>query len=217
MKKRRFQDEPLDALREADPIDSELLPVASEDPRAQALFDKITSQPVEEEAPKSVKSPRGWRLQPAWVAAAATAVITGVIGTVAIFGDGSPPDTSGGIASTGALPTGVVPTAGMCVEFYDLQTLTNRDFAFDGVVVGIERDEVTFAVNEWFRGDPETQVTLTATGLTGDSITPGSEDLTLVDGERYLVAGSGVFVWSCGFTQPYDSAIAADWGAVFGN
>ena len=40
-------------------------------------------------------------------------------------------------------------------------------------------------------------------------------DVTLVEGERFIVAGSGSFAWSCGFTQAYDPAVAADWAGVF--
>jgi hypothetical protein len=29
-----------------------------------------------------------------------------------------------------------------------------------------------------------------------------------------LVAGDGSFAWSCGFTQPYDASVAADWKAA---
>lgn len=29
-------------------------------------------------------------------------------------------------------------------------------------------------------------------------------------------AGDGGFAWACGFTQPYDEAVAAQWKEVFG-
>ena len=91
MKKRRFKHDPLDAVRDADPIDSTQLPPAAEDPRAQALFQEITSLPVDSEAPSPRPTPkRSWMFQPAWAASAAVAVVAVVVGTVALVGDGSP-------------------------------------------------------------------------------------------------------------------------------
>ena len=56
---------------------------------------------------------------------------------------------------------------------------------------------------------------LLANGFEGD-VTSAGDGFSLVEGERVLVAGSGVFVWSCGFTQPFDAGVAADWAGVFG-
>ena len=102
------------------------------------------------------------------------------------------------------------PGIGSCVETYSADTLANRDFAFDGTVAAIDRDQVTFTVNERFAGSGGEEATLTATGRTGTSITSaGGPSLTA--GQRYLVAGDDTFAWACGFTQPYDAAAAAEW------
>ena len=37
----------------------------------------------------------------------------------------------------------------------------------------------------------------------------------LEPGVRLLVAGDGRFVWSCGFTQPYQTSVARQWRNVF--
>ena len=227
MKKRRFSHEPLDAVRDADPVDTTRLPSAGDDPRAQALFQEITSLPVDSEAPSPRPTPkRSWMFQPAWAASAAVAVVAVVVGTVALVGDGSP-SAPPAAAISPTIPGNTVPSIGMCVEFYSLETLANRDFAFDGTVSSVSGDQVTFVVNQWFLGDQVTEVTLTATGLTGGVVTSGGGvtlggevtsidgDVTLVEGERFLVAGSGTFAWSCGFTQAYDAAVAADWAGVF--
>jgi hypothetical protein len=102
------------------------------------------------------------------------------------------------------------PNIGSCAETYTARTLANRDFAFDGTVIAIEGDSVTFAVTEAFRGDLADSVTLEAAGMTGPSTT-SSGGPSLAEGQRYLVAGDDQFVWSCGFTQPYDQAAAAEW------
>ncbi len=232
MKKRHFKHEPLDAVGDANPVDVNRLPSAADDPRAQALLQAITSLPVEGETPSRQSSPRrAWTFQPAWAASAALALVAGVVGTVALLGNGSPSDSqtvpTAPISSSSTIPSDSVPVVGFCVELYDLVTLANRDVAFDGTVTSIDGDEVTFAVNQWFLGDQGTEVTLTATGLTGGATNSGggitldgevtSVDggLTLIEGERFLVTGSGGFVWSCGFTQAYDPAVAADWAGVF--
>lgn len=67
-------------------------------------------------------------------------------------------------------------------------------------------------INESFAGgaSPDSEVTLTATGMTGTSVTSAGGP-SLAAGERYLVAGDAEFAWACGFTQPYDAAVAAQW------
>lgn len=122
------------------------------------------------------------------------------------------------LAGPKSAPQPPVPSAGnggigACVEQYDLRTLGNREWAFDGTVTSVSGDEVTFTVNDGFRGVGDPAVTLTAPGTTGGAITPGG-GLSLVVGQRYLVAGNDTFVWSCGFTQPYDPAVAAAWSAA---
>jgi hypothetical protein len=101
---------------------------------------------------------------------------------------------------------------GACVEPYSLDALRRRAFAFDGTVTAIRGDEVTFSVRTRYRGPAIADPTLVATGMTGTSITPGGGP-TLTVGERYLVAGDR-FVWGCGYTQPYDPAVAADWATA---
>lgn len=71
---------------------------------------------------------------------------------------------------------------------------------------------MTFSVNEAFAGDASAgdSVTLSAPGMSGTSITSAAGP-SLTVGARYLVAGDDEFVWACGFTQPYDEAVAAEW------
>lgn len=102
------------------------------------------------------------------------------------------------------------PNVGSCVETYSAETLANRDFAFAGTVTAVDGDSVTFAVTEAFLGDLADSITLQAAGMTGRPIT-SSAGPSLTEGQRYLVAGDDQFVWSCGFTQPYNEAVAAEW------
>lgn len=128
------------------------------------------------------------------LATAAAAVIVGL----AMWNGGTMPGESPG------------PGIGSCIETYSLAALADREFAFDGTVTDIDGDEATFAVAEVFAGDVGVSVTLTATGMTDAAITSAG-DTTLTVGQRYLVAGDDEFAWSCGFTQPYDAAVAMQW------
>jgi len=35
-------------------------------------------------------------------------------------------------------------------------------------------------------------------------------------GQRYLVSGTDGYVWACGYTLTYDSALADHWAELFG-
>jgi hypothetical protein len=125
----------------------------------------------------------------------------------------APTPTPPGPTSTPPGPTGPGGMIGACVEPYSLDALRRRAFAFDGTVTAIRGDEVTFSVRTRYRGPAIADPTLVATGMTGTSVTPGGGP-TLTVGERYLVAGEDRFVWGCGYTQPYDPAVAADWATA---
>lgn len=72
---------------------------------------------------------------------------------------------------------------------------------------------MTSTVNEWYRRGDASEVTLTgAEALSG--LTPAGPPMAVGRGARLLVAGDGGFAWTCGFTQPYDTAEADDWRAA---
>ena len=189
----------LDALRAANPVEEGLPSASLARVRARVLEESIA-------ASRADHPPQGLRVARPLV----FAVIGGVIGLllVAVLG-GSPGQPPTPTSSAG-------PIVGLCVEAYSIDTLRNRDFAFDGTVASIESDEVTFLVNEAFRGAGAERLTLMAPGMTGTTIT-SSSGTALTVGQRYLVAGDDQFVWACGFTQPYDADVAADWAAAFGS
>lgn len=116
--------------------------------------------------------------------------------------------------------------AGSCIDTYSLDTLTERDFAFDGTVVDLQpadpdgddassfTDRVRFEVHAWFAGGEGDTVELQASGFGSTSMTSAAEGFGDV-GDRLLVTGDDDFVWGCGFTQVYDADTAADWAEVF--
>lgn len=197
----------LDALRAADPVDPGRLP-AHDDAAPAALLREITMTMTEH----PVRPTRRW---PVAVAAAAVA-IAGIVGVVALTDD----DGGGGQVVTTTVPDtdggGITPggSSASCVERYDLQTLSNRETAFAGTVKSVEGDQITFDVERWFRGGEGGQATLTSStpaGVTSDAAITSDGGAAFEPGTRLLVAGDGGFAWGCGFSQPYDDAVAASW------
>ena len=199
----RLDRDPLDELRRANPVDADRLPPASlarvrvRVQEAMKVEDRQTSPPM-----------RNRRGLPGWAAGLGAAGLAAVVVAAIVLGRGGAP-TATPRPSTG-------PGTAMCVEQYSLDTLKHRGFAFDGTVTSLSGDEVTFSVGERYLGSFGATVTLTATGMTGTTITSAGGP-NLVVGERYLAAGDDHFVWACGFTQPYDASVAAQWKQSTGN
>jgi hypothetical protein len=196
--------DPLAQLRRANPVDVDSLPSESSARIRARIQEVIAMEPGADQT--------GWRrwtsqsrLRGLGLAAGGLAVAA--LAVALIVGTGAKPNVEPGSSSG--------PVAGSCVETYSLATLAHRSLAFDGTVTAIAGDRVTFKVNQRFRGNGDRDVTLTATGMTGTAITSaGGPNLAI--GERYLVAGEDQFAWACGFTQPYDPAIAAQWASATG-
>jgi hypothetical protein len=186
----------LDALKAVNPVDDDQLSSASlARIRARVREDVMTDQ--------TDRRPFRARL----VGTALGAVVAGALALALVVGrPGAAPSVTPG-------PSGG-PISASCVEPYrDAGSIANRTFAFDGTVTAIDGDQVTFAVNQAFRGMTGSTVTLDAPGMTGTSITTaGGPNLAV--GNRYLVAGDDRFVWGCGYTQPYDANVAAQWATA---
>lgn len=184
----------LPRVRSADPAHSSPVPSESK-ARVWARIQEVRMQ--------DSRSTGGRRN--AWALGAATLGAIAVL-AVALLINTNPagPGDSGGPGDAGG------PAMGSCVETYSPETLPNREFAFDGTVAAIEGDNVTFSINKVYKGQADLLTRLKAPGMTGTSVSSaGGPNLSV--GERYLVAGDGDFVWACGFTQPYDAAVAAEW------
>ncbi|HET9444585.1 MAG TPA: hypothetical protein VFO65_14765 [Acidimicrobiales bacterium] len=209
----------IDRLRAADPVEPASLPSAT-DPGPRALFERITMTPATRTPPAGAAlstTPPSPRRRPLLVGAAAAALAAVLAaGGWALTRDGGSERPAGNDAATGPISPGG-PSTGSCVELYGLDTLPHRELAFEGTVTAVEGDAVTFTVGRWFRGDRTPEVTLQgAEGLSGlTSAGAGAGvGVGLRPGTRLLVAGDGGFAWSCGFTQPYDEAVARQWAEV---
>jgi hypothetical protein len=191
-----LEPDPLDVLLAADPVDADRLSSASL-ARIRARKEDVMTTPTR-------RLPWGTRTLGLGAGVAAVAAIALV---VALGGRGNAP----GITPGGSIGTG----SAACVEQYSPTTLANRTFAFDGTVSAIDGEQVTFTVGTAYRGAAGGTITLDAPGMTGTAITSaGGPNLAV--GERYLVAGDDRFVWACGYTQPYDAGVAAQWAAALG-
>lgn len=131
---------------------------------------------------------------------------------------------------TGPLADGV---AASCAVQYSADAVRNRDFAFDGVVVGIgpsvtersgtlgpELAGVTFTVQEWFSGGQGAAVTVDLPAPTGGASSSSVDGPVYGLGSRLLVSGAARWdgapledpiAWTCGFTRYYDEVTAASW------
>jgi len=123
-----------------------------------------------------------------------------------IPGGGTTDPSSGASADPGAAGGGVAS----CLV-YDPASLPMMDVVFDGTVSAVEGDQVTFDVNEGWKG-ADGSITLMApdenVALTGP--VPDFEV-----GSRYLVSASGGTINACGYTLDYDADTAAEWAAAF--
>lgn len=152
-------------------------------------------------------------------------------------GGGEAGEQAGVGANPTARRTGPLPDGGAagCVEQYSPAAVTNRAFAFDGVVVRIGAATtdhgdsdlglagVTFTVREWFAGGSGSTVTV--------DMQPPVEDAGLSEsgpaygiGSRLLVSGeprwggpalADPIAWGCQFTRYYDPDTAEAWDQAF--
>jgi len=201
-----FGGDPLEALRRVDPVDREQVPTDTTGPHARTLFQEVISMETMEKKSPSPAPRRGWRPV---AALAGAAMVVAAVAIVAVNRGGGEEVIAGGEPISGSI-------ASMCIEMYDISTVTGRDVAFDGTIVAIDGGLVTFEVEEWFKGGEGDTITLDATGLTGEETSISIGGPGMVQGGRYLVSGSDGFVWACGFTMTYDTEIARQWAEVFG-
>lgn len=195
MKEHREPD-PLDELLAADPLADRLSSASLARIRARVSEDVMTTP--------ARRLP--WRARTLGLGAG-VAVLGALALVLAFGGRGAAP----GITPGGSIGTG----SASCVEPYSQTAITHRTFAFDGTVSAVNGEQVTFTVGTAYRGAAGGTITLDAPGMTGTTITSaGGPNLAV--GERYLVAGDDHFVWACGYTQPYDATVAAEWAAALG-
>jgi hypothetical protein len=198
--------DPIDRLRAADPIHAEEVPDASL-ARVSARIQEHIVTDIQRTSP-AAPSRRPLVLFGGSAAAGALAL---AIAIGSGFGFGAP--AQGPIAAN---PTpSENPAAGgggmaSCL-MYDPATLPTFDVVFDGTVTAVSGDQITFDVNNGWKGVGDS-VTLTAPDV--DVALLGAMPDFAVGG-RYLVTAAGSNINACGYTLDYDADTAADWAAAF--
>jgi len=198
--------DPIERLRAADPIRADGVPDAS-----LARVSARTQEHIMSDISRDTTPLRPRRGPLAAVGGLALAGAFALAITVSNgFGLGG--QTPGPIAANPSPTENPAAGGGMasCI-MYDPATLPTFDIVFDGTVTAVNGDQVTFEVNEGWKG-VDGSITLTApaeeVALTGPI--PDFEV-----GGRYLVTAAGSTINACGYTLDYDADTAATWAAAF--
>jgi hypothetical protein len=204
--------DPIDRLRAADPVRADDVPDASLARVTARVQEHIMSDKQFDPKVPPTRGP---------LALVGGLALVGVFALAIAFGSGV---IGGGQAS--APPVAVNPSpselpsdnpaAGGGVAsclVYDPANLPTFDIVFDGTVTAIDGDQVTFTVNEGWKGVGDS-VTLTAPEVNVALTGPMPE--FAVD-SRYLVTAFGSTINACGYTLAYDADTAAAWAAAFGS
>jgi hypothetical protein len=209
--------DPIDRLRAADPTHADDVPDASLARVAARIQEHIMT---DKQHDPTVRQPRGPLV---WVGSLALfGVFALAIGIALANGLGAQtpppiaavPTPSEAPNDSGNPAESPDPAAGggaaSCLV-YDPANLPTFDSVFDGTVTAVDGDQVTFTVNEGWKGADGT-VTLTAPPV--DIAISGPLPAFQVGG-RYLVSAYGSTISACGYTLDYDVDTAAAWAAAF--
>ena len=191
--------DPIDRLHIADPVRADGVPDASLARVTARIQEHIVTDTALTPAHRPSRRP---------FAMFGGAVLAGAFALAIAVGAGI-----GVPAPTGDPGTGAAGGGGMasCLA-YDTAALPTFDAVFDGTVTTVDGDQVTFDVNEGWKG-ASGSITLTAQA-TDVALTGPAPDFET--GGRYLVTAAGSTVNGCGFSRAYDAETAASWAAAFG-
>ena len=199
--------DPIDRLHAADPIRADDVPDASLARVSARIQEHI--MPDIQNTPATTPSRRP-------IAMVGGLALAGAFALAIAFGPGLGVQSPGPIAAapTPSQSPTQEPIGGggmaMCLA-YDPATLPTFDIVFDGTVTAVDGNQVTFDVNEGWKG-ADGSITLTAP-IAEIALTGPMPDFAV--GGRYLVTAAGSNINSCGYTLDYDASTAADWAAAF--
>jgi hypothetical protein len=209
--------DPIDRLRAADPIRADAVPDASLARVAASIQEHIMTDTQHDPRVRHPRGPLVWAGGLALVAVVALAIGIALNNG---FGAQTPPPIAA-VPTPSAGPSEAPvdsgnPAAGggmaSCLV-YDPANLPTFDTVFDGTVTAIEGDQVTFKVNEGWKG-ADGSITLTRPQV-DVALTGPLPEFTV--GGRYLVTAFGSTINACGYTLDYDDHSAATWAAAFGS
>lgn len=197
--------DPIDRLRAADPVRADDLPAASVARVTARTQEHIMSDKQFDPTIRPTRGP---------LALFGGLALIGVVALAVAFG-------AGGLGTRDPGPVGVAPSptqnpaaggggVASCLV-YEAANVPNNEVAFDGTVTAVDGDQITFDVNEGWKG-AEGSITLTAP-VVDVAISGPIPDFAV--GGRYLVTANGGTISACGYTLDYDAATAAEWAAAF--
>jgi hypothetical protein len=198
--------DPIDRLRAADPIRADEVPDASLARVSARIQEHIMT---DTQFDPKVRPSRGPLAVVGGLALAGAFALAVALGN----GFGAAQAPGGGPVAVNPTPSDDPGSGGgmaMCMV-YDPATLPTMDIVFDGTVTAVDGDQVTFAVNEGWKG-ADGSITLTAPDNNIALLGP-MPDFEV--GGRYLVTAAGSTINSCGYTLDYSADEAADWAAAF--
>lgn len=197
--------DPLDRLQAADPVRADGVPDASLARVSARVQEHIMSDTRYNPDVKPTRGP---------LALVGGLALAGAFALAIVFGSGlgaAPSPSSDPVAN---VPASENPAAGggmaSCLV-YDPATLPTFDVVFDGTVSAIDGDQVTFDVNEGWKG-AEGSITLTNPNVDAALVGPMPE---FAVGGRYLVSAAGSTMNACNYTLDYAEDAAAEWAAAF--
>ena len=201
--------DPIDRLHAADPIHAHDVPDASL-ARVSARIQEHVMTDLQHASTRPSRRP---------FAVIGGAALAGALALAIAFGSnfGAPAPGAGPIAANptpSEVPSEDPPAGGGMASclMYDPATLPTFETVFDGTVTAVDGDQVTFDVNEDWKG-AGSSITLTAPDT---DVALLGEMPEFEVGGRYLVTAAGSNINSCGYTLDYDADTAADWAAAFG-
>jgi hypothetical protein len=197
--------DPIDRLRAADPAHADDLPDASIARVTARTQEHVMSDKQFDPTIRPTRGP---------LAVVGGLALIGVFALAIAFGAGGFGTKDPGPIGAGPSPT-ENPAAGgggvaSCLV-YEAANVPNNEVAFDGTVTAVDGDQVTFDVNEGWKG-AEGSITLTAP-VVDVAISGPIPDFEV--GGRYLVTANGGTISACGYTLDYDADTAAEWEAAF--
>lgn len=198
--------DPIDRLRAADPVRADDVPDASLARVSARVQEHIVSDIQHTSTVRPTRGPLVWIGGLALAGAFALAIAIG-------SGFGAQAPAGGPIAANPTPSENPAAGGGMasCLV-YDPANLPTFDVVFDGTVTAIDGDQVTFDVNDGWKG-VDGSVTLTAPEANIALVGPMPD---FEAGGRYLVTAAGSTINACGYTLAYDADSAAAWAAAFG-
>ena len=193
--------DPIDRLRAAKPAPAADVPDAS-----LARVSARVQEHIMTHDEKLITPPAGRRRTLALFGGAAITGVLVLAVAAAGFG-GQLPGSGEGQPGGNDIPGGGMAS---CLA-YDPALLPTFEVVFDGTVIAVDGDQVTFGVNQGWKA-ASGSITLTAQDASVALIGP-IPDFQV--GSRYLVTAAAGNVNGCGYTLDYDAGDAADWAAAF--